>query len=97
MKRALYLFPIGILAVAIWSGATQSRSDRAGKDVIMIRCALDSSFSVKAYQGSPATPAAKSNNCPEQLSVLAQDGFTVLSTGYFDARDQQWVVHTLSR
>ena len=97
MKRALYLIPIGILAIALWSGATQSKNESKITDVVMVRCALDSSFSVMAYQGSPAAPARKSDNCPEQLSILSKEGFTLVDTGYFDAKDQQWVVHTLSR
>ena len=88
----------GGAAVGLFQGAgAQSPDHVATNDVVMIRCdANEKTFVVRAYGGSQAAPAKKSDSCPQALSLLKKDGFVVESVGYFD-EDDDYIVYTLVR
>jgi hypothetical protein len=76
---------------------TRVEARTEGVDVVMLRCGTGgATFSVQAYQGSPAAPSKKSDSCPETLSLLRRDGFTLSTVGYND-EDGDFVVFTLMR
>jgi hypothetical protein len=88
---------IGLLLTLGFRSAEAQPPPRGNLDVIMMRCAASStSFEVSAYRGSTAAPDKKSDNCPEELSLLMKDGFEIDGVGYFD-QDSDFIVYTLKR
>jgi len=81
-------------AMAQTTGSTKGPS---GSDVVMVRCATSgSAISVGAYQGSASAPTRRSESCPETLSLLKRDGFSIESISVFD-QESDYLVFTLVR
>jgi len=88
---------VGILAVATWSGkaAAQPVVAADAPDFVMIRCGTGSQFPVTAYQGSAAAPSKRSASCPQVLSDLKKDGFSIRDVGY--SLEVDVAIYTLMR
>jgi hypothetical protein len=100
---ALITFLLGTLWLAGQMGAqterppSTGRADTARGDVIMMRCATDGSkFVVTAFDGSAQAPGKKSDNCPEQLSLLFREGFVARDFRHSDI-EKKYLVVTLVR
>lgn len=78
--------------------AGEATSQTGGKgEVIMMRCSIDQSrFKVVAFEGSPSAPVKKSEICPEELSLLLKEGFTIRDAIHSDF-DQKFAVYLLVR
>ena len=74
---ALTLAVIG--AIVVFSLAQQPAAAAGGvkADVVMMRCGLTTSFSVTSYQGSVSAPTRKGSTCPQVLSEVLKEGFTI--------------------
>ena len=78
-------------------GADETPPSAPAADVIMLRCSIDGSdFRVTAYEGSPAAPVKKSNQCPEELSLLLKERFVIRDVIRSDF-EKKFVVYTLVR
>ena len=74
----------------------QPSAQASGADVVMMRCESRSQgFFVTSYQGSTAAPSKKTDNCPQTLSDLQGDGFTIRHIGY--SQEADFYVFTLAR
>jgi hypothetical protein len=77
--------------------AEQEKPATRGKDVILVRCSTSGmNFTTTAYQGSAAAPSRRSESCPETLSILLRDGFTIFHVAHSDI-DADYLVYTLLR
>lgn len=77
--------------------AEQEKPTTRGKDVILVRCSTGGmNFTTTAYQGSAATPSRRSESCPETLSILLKDGFSIFHVAHSDI-DADYLVYTLLR
>ena len=74
---------------------TAKEPAQQGSDIVMLRCATTGDFSVLAYKGSTQAPAKRAASCPEQIALLAKDGFATVDVGY--SNDAEIVVYTLER
>jgi hypothetical protein len=99
LVAAVTVAAAALAVVALLSPAvipeTQAAPGATGKDVIMIRCSAGPAFAVKAYERSTAAPAKNTENCPQAIAILLQNGFTIRDTGYSD--DAENMVITLVR
>jgi hypothetical protein len=86
---------MGALSI-VWLPNSVAQEPLAQVDVVMMRCATGSDFSVKAYEGSTNAPAKKTGKCPETVSQLMREGFSIESVGYFDDTDK-FIAYTLIR
>jgi hypothetical protein len=88
------------LILATFSGdavAEREKPDSGQKDVILVRCSTDGlKFTTTAYQGSTAAPGRRSESCPETLSLLLKDGFSIFHVAHSDI-DADYLVYTLLR
>jgi len=65
-------------------------------DIVMMSCRTGSSaFTVTTYQGSTAGPPKKTDSCPQTLSDLVREGFTIRHIGVNEEVD--FFVYTLER
>jgi hypothetical protein len=85
-----------VVAVATWTGRTAAQTVAAdAPDVVMIRCGTGSQFPVTSYQGSAAAPSKRSATCPQVLSDLKKDGFSIRDVGY--SLEVDVAIYTLMR
>jgi hypothetical protein len=82
MKRWIEVLPMAALiaiCIALAAGTLSheatAQQERAGGDVILMRCKAVGDFSVTGFSGSSGAPTKQSNSCPEALSLLGKDGF----------------------
>ena len=89
---------LGVIWVAGGAGPPKAaETERFRGDVIMMRCATDGpTFRVTGFGGSTQAPGKKAEVCPEELSLLLRDGFTIRDVGHSDV-DKKYVVYTLTR
>jgi hypothetical protein len=94
---AVVLVAVGVLLVATFSerAAAQQETATGAPDFVMIRCGTGPQFPVKGYQGSAAAPSKRSASCPQVLSDLKKDGFSIRDVGY--SLEVDMVVFTLMR
>jgi hypothetical protein len=68
-----------------------------GRDVVLIRCSTEGlHFTTTAYQGSTVAPDKRAENCPETISLLLKEGFTIFHTAHSDV-DSDYLVYTMLR
>jgi hypothetical protein len=73
----LTLAVIGAIVVFALAQQPAAAEGGARADVIMMRCGLGTSFTVTSYQGSVSAPTRKGNTCPQVLSEVFKEGFTI--------------------
>ena len=89
-----------VVLVTLPQSATAEVLPGAGQppkgDIVMMSCRTGpSAFTVSSYQGSTAVPPKKTDSCPQTLSDLVREGFTIRHIGVTD--DVDFFVYTLER
>lgn len=97
----LCLIAVGIAASLLLVASKSTAQETSALDTsrqtttIMMRCVATSDFRVVAFKGSTGATSQKGSDCPEVLSWLAREGYTIRDSAF--SLDADYVVYTLVR
>ena len=91
------LVVLSMAVMLLTQSVTASTPRSPSGEVILMRCNTGGKvFFTAAYQGSSTAPSKRSDECPENLSLLLKEGFSIRDIGHYDF-ENDFVVYTLIR